>query len=84
MCNLSWNPSITPEFVEAHADWEWNMCNLSYNPMNRVPAQKIIARAWRSYKKRKIAKEIYALQLCCKAKGFCLPELVAREIYAYL
>jgi len=60
------------------------MNRLSRNPMNRVPAQKIIARAWRNYKKRKIAEEIYTLQLCCKAKGIFLPELTAREIAVYL
>ncbi|GAH98526.1 unnamed protein product, partial [marine sediment metagenome] len=31
MEGLSWNPNITPEFVERHLDWEWDWMELSQN-----------------------------------------------------
>ena len=29
---LSLNPSMTPEFIENHLDWEWDIEQLSINP----------------------------------------------------
>ena len=30
--NISENPNITMEFIEAHPEYKWNWSNVSYNP----------------------------------------------------
>jgi len=62
------------------------VCSLSEGIIECYPDSltSLLIKCMRCYKRRKLNEQIYTLQLCCKTKGVCLPELVARQIYLNL
>lgn len=71
------NPNLAIENIKFNNS---NFYTISGNPMIRIPAQKLISRTWRAYRKRK-AQSIYLLQMSLKRINIYLPELVIRTIY---